>query len=192
MKKLLLALLLACFAALHLAAEEGEAWFSKKFPAKLLTASGKTVDTATALKGKMVALYFSASWCGPCRGFTPQLVKFHKQVAKSGNFTVVFVSSDKTAKDMKAYMKKDKMPWFAIPFDGAERDAWKKEMKVSGIPTLVVFDENGKLLSSNARWDVVILGKKAINAWKSEDYKPLTYNDYKAKGGKSKKSRKKK
>lgn len=29
----------------------------------------------------LVALYFSAHWCAPCRKFTPQLVEFYNRVA---------------------------------------------------------------------------------------------------------------
>lgn len=189
MKKILLLLSLVFTLAFNLAAEEGE-WFAGKMPGTLINASGKSIDTAQALKGKIVAFYFSASWCGPCRGFTPTLVKFYKQVAKKKNVEIVFISSDKTEKDMKAYMKK--MPWLAVPFNAQARNAFKKEMQVRGIPTLIVFDENGKIISKNARWDVVILGNKAVDAWKSSDYTPKTYNDYKSKvSGKKSKSKKK-
>lgn len=189
MKKILLLLSLVFTLAFNLAAEEGE-WFAGKMPETLINASGKSIDTAQALKGKIVAFYFSASWCGPCRGFTPTLVKFYKQVAKKKNVEIVFISSDKTEKDMKAYMKK--MPWLAVPFNAQARNAFKKEMQVRGIPTLIVFDENGKIISKNARWDVVILGNKAVDAWKSSDYTPKTYNDYKSKAsGKKSKSKKK-
>ena len=191
MKKFLMAVLLAGLASLQLAAEN-ESWFAKKFPEKLITANGKEVDTATALNGKMVALYFSASWCGPCKAFTPHLVKFYKKNAKANNFAVVFISRDKNAAAMKAYMKSAKMPWYAVPFNGSTRDDLAKELKVRGIPTLVLFDANGKLVSENIRWDVMLLGNKAFAAWKSPDYQPLTYQDYKEKAPKSKKSRKKK
>ena len=40
-----------------------------------------TVKTAEALKDKYVALYFSAHWCPPCRGFTPKLSEWY---SKSG------------------------------------------------------------------------------------------------------------
>ena len=54
MKRFFLSVLLLCTAVFHLSAEESD-WFAEKFPEKLITASGKEVETATALKGKIVA-----------------------------------------------------------------------------------------------------------------------------------------
>jgi len=53
--------------------------------------------TTDALKGKnVVALYFSADWCGPCRSFTPELVAFSKKINRrrgsSDTFAIVWVS----------------------------------------------------------------------------------------------------
>ena len=39
-----------------------------------LTSKGGAVPTASLVSdGKTVALYFSAHWCPPCRGFTPKV-----------------------------------------------------------------------------------------------------------------------
>ncbi|XVE92415.1 hypothetical protein REPUB_Repub01dG0095100 [Reevesia pubescens] len=34
-----------------------------------------------SLKGKKLGLYFSASWCGPCRRFTPKLVEVYSELS---------------------------------------------------------------------------------------------------------------
>lgn len=47
---------------------------------KDLQTSTGTVETATALAGKTVGLYFSAHWCPPCRGFTPKLAEVRRTV----------------------------------------------------------------------------------------------------------------
>ena len=192
MKKLFVILLLAAV-ALGLSAREVDLDFQKDLPAELINRSGKKIATGTALKGKMVAIYASASWCGPCRAFTPKLVEFYKSAAKSAPVELIFLSSDKTGDAMMAYMKKDAMPWLAIPYDHPKREELTKKLGVSGIPNLYLFDAQGKMISENARWDVVMLGKKAVQEWKKEDYKPLTYQDYQAKNGrkKDKKSRRK-
>ena len=176
MKKIASLIALLFLAITTLSAAE---WFSEKFPPKLLNTSGKTVDAAAALKGKTVLIYFSASWCGPCRDFTPQLIKFYKSAAKRNNLEIIFVSLDKSSADMMKYMKNDKMPWLAVPFNSPMRNMLRQEFKVNGIPTLVVLDSKGKVISKNARWDVVILGTGAIKAWRSSNYKPKTFQDYK-------------
>ena len=169
-----------CFAAASANAEETagtpKPWYEETF-AKLTNASGEDVPVAN-LKDKIVGVYFSASWCGPCRGFTPQLVKFYNQGAGKENFEIVFVSSDRTSDDMKAYMNKDSMPWTAIPFGDASAGALKRKLGIRGIPTLVIYGSDGKIISKNGRWDVVMLGAKALEAWKSPNYKPKTYQDY--------------
>ena len=48
-----------------------------------------------ALKGKKaVALYFSAHWCPPCRGFTPELAKWYKQARDSKQFNFYMIYMD--------------------------------------------------------------------------------------------------
>ena len=177
MKKSLFALLFAVTGFIS-AFAEGDDWFANKFPEKLINAKGKGINPATALKGKTVAIYFSASWCGPCRGFTPKLVEFYKYVAKRDNIEVVLVSSDKNERAMMNYMKADKMPWLAVPFNAKEMMELKKQFSTGGIPQLVILDSEGKLISKNARWDVVLLGFKAPEAWKEPNYVPKTYQDY--------------
>ena len=185
--------MVCCFAAVSVSAEETaegtqKPWYEETF-SKLTNAAGEDVPVSK-LKDKIVGVYFSASWCPPCRGFTPQLVKFYNKGAGKENFEIVFVSSDKNADDMKAYMKKDSMPWTAIPFGDASASALKRKLGIRGIPTLVIFGSDGKIISQNGRWDVVMLGPKALEAWKSPNYKPKTYQDYRksAAGKKTKKS----
>ena len=111
-------------------------------------------DTNTVLTGKVVGVYFSAHWCGPCRSFTPMLTDFYKNLSASKNFEVVFVSSDKDQASFDDYF--GSMPWAALPF--GERDLKAKlsqKFGVRGIPSLVWMDENGELLTKNGREKVM-------------------------------------
>ena len=142
-----------------------ETWFDGKIPEKLINSSGKEVDAAEVLNGKVVAVYFSASWCGPCHKFTPELVKFYKRVSKKSNFELILVSSDKTSEAMMNYMKKYSMPWLAVPFNDSQRSELKQEFNIRGIPTLIVLDSNGKIISTQARYEVNSRGTDAMKIW---------------------------
>lgn len=116
------------------------------------------------LVGKKVGLYFSASWCGPCRRFTPDFVEVYEELSSKGDFEVVFISSDKVDEAFDAYFAK--MPWLAIPFSDSETPKHLKSLfKVRGIPYLVILDGSGEVLSDH--------GVKIIKDYGSEGY-PFT------------------
>lgn len=100
------------------------------------------------LKGKKIGLYFSASWCGPCRRFTPKLAEVYNELSSKGDFEVIFVSADEDDESFKEYFSK--MPWLAIPFSDSEtRDNLDGLFDVVGIPSLVILDENGVVLTKD-------------------------------------------
>ncbi|KAI4350800.1 hypothetical protein L6164_005215 [Bauhinia variegata] len=104
--------------------------------------------TVISVKGKRLGLYFSASWCGPCRRFTPTLVEVYNEVSPKGDFEIIYISRDKDADSFNMYFSK--MPWLAVPFSDSEtRNALLKFFKPRGIPHLVIVDENGKVITRN-------------------------------------------
>jgi len=108
------------------------------------------VDETALANKKLIAFYFSAEWCGPCRKFTPQLVDYYKRVApEHPEFEIVFYSNDKSQYAMEKYMRDENMPWLAIDFSKLkEKEALRKNAG-NGIPSLVLVDASGKVISSS-------------------------------------------
>jgi Thiol-disulfide isomerase and thioredoxins len=98
---------------------------------------------------KYLAVYFSASWCGPCRRFTPELVNWYHQMKRAtDDFELIFVSADNDASSMQAYMTNYRMPWPAVRFDHRANSPLLKYAG-RGIPCLVVLAPNGSVLSNS-------------------------------------------
>lgn len=135
------------------------------FGKRLVGLKGKRISTAD-LVGKKIGIYFTASWCPPCRAFTPDLVKAYNQLQTEGKpFEVVLVTSDRDKASMEKYMKDYDMPFVAVPFGDKRIDALKKKFAVSGIPKLVVVDDTGKTLSAEARGEISARGAAAYEKW---------------------------
>ena len=116
-----------------------------------------TVADEDALANKkLIALYFSAHWCPPCRKFTPELVDYYNRViTQHPEVEIVLVSSDRSADAMQKYMRETKMPWPAIDFAKiAGKEAISKYKGKGGIPCLVLIDATGRVVSDNYADDV--------------------------------------
>merc|ERR1711871_180814 len=106
---------------------------------------------ASTLNGKVYALYFSAHWCPPCRGFTPKLAETYTMLESKGQeFEIIFVSSDKGQDEFDEYFGEH--PWAAVKYEDRDmKDALSKTFKVSGIPSLVIIDSDGSVITTDGR-----------------------------------------
>ena len=133
---------------------------------ELVDAKGNKVETSS-LAGKVIGLYFSASWCGPCKMFTPELVKLRDR--NDDKFEVVFVSSDRSAEDQEEYMTDYDLEWPAIPYDSPLRGQLGAKYESRGIPSLVIVDDQGNLITKDGRSEMSGSdsdARKALREWR--------------------------
>jgi nucleoredoxin len=126
--------------------------FAAKFSNSLMIMDDGTpqsFDTAKLEGVKYYAFYYSASWCPPCRTFTPDLVSFYRSFKPfHREFELIFVDLDHNQDDMLNYMRSDSMRWPAVWYadiDNSEIEA--KKYCGPGIPCLVLVDDKGRVLS---------------------------------------------
>lgn len=125
---------------------------AQKLGGDLVALDGKKLrpfDAHSLNSKKYLAIYFSASWCPPCRAFTPDLVSWYKRKKTSlDKFDIIFVSSDKSADAMTEYMVDDKMAWPALAFD-RKKSSPLRSFAGPGIPCLVILDETGSVVANS-------------------------------------------
>lgn len=125
-------------------------------------------DRETSLDTKnieFIGLYFSASWCMPCRYFTQTLMSFYNQInLEKKNFEIILVSRDYTDSEFLGYYRK--MPWLAIPFwDKFRINKLTTGLFVKSLPTLLIFDNKGKLLTREGVYEIEEYGLNALKGW---------------------------
>lgn len=119
-----------------------------------------------SLDGKIVGLYFGASWCPPCRAFVPDLVKVYNTIKEDSKpFEVVFVTSDRDEEEMMGYMKKYNMPWLALDYENEHVAKLRAHYEVRGIPSFIVLGPDGSTISKNGRGDIADKEAAAFHDW---------------------------
>jgi nucleoredoxin len=136
-----------------------------------LIGKGGVPVSSEQLKGKVVALYFGAGWCAPCRALTPQFSSIYTGATVAAHpFEVVFVSADRDVDAFNQYFAS--MPWLAVKFSNDElRKRLAEQHAVTGIPTIIVLDAHGCVITTTGRADLARLGDSAVVDWISRAHK---------------------
>lgn len=106
--------------------------------------------TLASYKGKYVLLEFWASWCGPCRAESPNVLKAYNKYKDKG-FDVLSVSLDHEKKNWETAIQKDGLLWTQV----SDLKGWKNEVAtlygVQAVPTNFLIDPSGKIIAENLR-----------------------------------------
>ena len=110
------------------------------------TLGGKAFDLAE-LKGKVVLVHYWASDIDACRNDMAQLERMMKKYGD--NFIVIGVSLDTDPKALTEYLKENGFFWPQLWEQGGLDGRLANEMGILTLPTMLLIDKHGKVLSRN-------------------------------------------
>lgn len=102
-------------------------------------------------RGRIVVLYFWASWCSPCHIYYPSLRRIAQKYSPE-KLGLIGVSLDgDNLQAIRATMNMEKFTWPQIVEGSASREDYiSGRYQISGIPQVYVIDRQGNILSRGA------------------------------------------
>ncbi len=121
------------------------------------TVNGKPFDIA-AYKGKVIIVDFWATWCGPCLAELPNLKRIYEKYHSRG-LEIVGVDLDNDGDALAKFLKDNDLPWTILHNSEKKAEDEKpgftdpnaEQYGITGIPTIILIDRKGKVISLDAR-----------------------------------------
>ncbi len=99
------------------------------------------------LRGQVVLIDFWASWCGPCRRESPNVVANYMKYKDKG-FTILSISADKDKNSWLKAIEQDNYLWKNHLLSAENGYRAQRDFQVQGYPTMFLIDKEGKLIST--------------------------------------------
>ena len=128
------------------AAQDGEVNVGDKAPNFSAPNPNDIAVSLNTSLDKLTVLDFWASWCGPCRVDSPNLVKVYNTYKDKG-LAIVGISLDQQKESWKKAIDNDQLDWTHVSYLKRWDDPIAAIYGVRSIPQLFLLDENGVVIA---------------------------------------------
>ncbi|WP_413998757.1 TlpA family protein disulfide reductase [Flavobacterium sp. W1B] len=112
---------------------------------------GKT--SLESLKGKYIYIDLWATWCGPCIQEIPFLKKVEEQYKdKNIEFVSISIDSKKDQEKWSKFVKEKQLSGIQLLAENEWDSTFIKDYAVQGVPTFILIDPDGNIISARAPW----------------------------------------
>ncbi|MBO0797721.1 MAG: TlpA family protein disulfide reductase [Blastocatellia bacterium] len=117
-----------------------------------LAPSNKAEMRLSSLRGRLVLLDMFWSQCPHCEEHAPHVVEYYNQYKQRG-FTVLGLATDRPDRsdDVKNFMRKAKIT-YPVGFITTEVVAYYADSKNQGVPQMILFGTDGKMVKRLIGW----------------------------------------
>ena len=99
-----------------------------------------------AERGKMILIIFTTTWCPVCTTFVPIYKEIQETYEKEKKFVMVNIDIEEPYDRVYAFAKTNDISYqILLDNEGKVR----KDYKIMGVPSFVLIDPEGKMISSN-------------------------------------------
>ncbi|MEN8120784.1 MAG: TlpA disulfide reductase family protein [Bacteroidota bacterium] len=112
---------------------------------KIIYVNGKSSVKLSDLKGELVLLQFTASWCGVCRKEMPHIEKEIWQVYKNRRIHVIGIDRKEPLEKVKSFAKTMKIT-YPLALDLDDKIYTSYAHPNSGVTRNVLIDKTGKIV----------------------------------------------
>lgn len=111
---------------------------------------GRLQSTELDPDAAIVAIYFGAGWCPPCRAFMPELKAAYARWRAAGRpIEIIFVSDDPSCRAMEDYARRTRMPWPMVACRLRDQLTEVQRLRTGPLPGMVALDAAGHVIATS-------------------------------------------